>query len=235
MARIYTSGFLFVLGAIDLVWGCFTDKPIIPGISNWLQSKGYGVTMTHLILGLLFIILGLLVLQFSKPKIRLKIKPLSCQKIIGNKFECLVEVENENSNEPAENVEVKLLKIEPIPKHEPSKTPLPLTFPIYPQPKSNNPTVINPKDSERFLLFNVKQTFTEVEFEIVGLNHKLNTFTHGYFDFDPPFPKLKPPEVLEYLITLTVSAKGHALVRQVLKLECPAKWIKEKPFLLTEI
>ena len=226
---------------ISGVWALFSSEPFF----LWVQSKGvkmlpFSLSWVTWPIGLL--LLGLIAWREFWPQKHLpaknntlKIIPLPPQQIISNKFECLIEIENPSEDKDAENVKVEIEKIEPIPQHGPSKTRLPLRFPIFPQPKSNNPNVINPKDSARFLLFNVKQTFTEVEFEIVGVNHKLNTFTHGYFDFDQPFPKLKKPDVMDYNITITVSAKGQALNRQIIKLECPTRWIHDKPFTLTKI
>jgi hypothetical protein len=97
--------------------------------------------------------------------------------------------------------------------------------------------VINPKDSGRFVLFNVTQTLSEVAFEIVGVGHNAKTFFHRYWEWPPhyPFPKGKPPEVLEYQITISVSSNRYALVKETFKLECPSRWIHEKPFTLTKI
>jgi hypothetical protein len=172
----------------------------------------------------------------NKPQ-QLKINALPPEQTIGNKFECLIEVENESESNMAENVEVKLLKIDPIPKYASSKTDLPLVFPILPQAKSKNPGVINPKDSTRFALFNVTQTLSEVAFEIVGVGHNARTFSHRFWEWPPnyPFPKGKPPEVLEYQITISVSSNRHAPVKETFKLECPSRWIHEKPFTLTKI
>ena len=172
----------------------------------------------------------------NKPQ-QLIIKALPPEQTIGNKFECLIEVENESESKTAENVEVKLWKIDPIPKYASSKTDLPLHFPILPQAKSKNPSVINPKDSARFVLFNVTQTLSEVAFEIVGVGHNLKTFSHGFWEWPPnyPFPKGKPPEVLEYRLTISVSSNLHELVKETFKLECPSRWIHEKPFTLTKI
>lgn len=172
----------------------------------------------------------------NKPQ-TLKIKALPPEQTIGNKFECLIEVENESESQTAENVEVKLWEINPIPKYASSKTVLPLHFPILPQPKSKTPGVINQKDSARFVLFNVTQTLSEVAFEIVGVSHNLKTFSHGFWEWPPnyPFPKGKPPEVLEYRITISASSNRHALVKETFKLECPSRWIHEKPFTLTKI
>jgi hypothetical protein len=172
----------------------------------------------------------------DKPQ-QLKIKALPPEQTIGNKFECLIEVENESDSKTAENLEVKLWKIDPIPKYASSKTDLPLVFPILPQAKSKNPSVINPKDSARFVLFNVTQTLSEVAFEVAGVGHNAKTFSHRFWEWPPnyPFPKGKPPEVLEYRITLSVSSNSHALVKETFKLECPSRWIHEKPFTLTKI
>ena len=174
--------------------------------------------------------------EANKPQ-QLKIKALPPEQTIGNKFECLIEVENESESKTAENVEVKLLKIDPIPKYASSKTDLPLQFPILPQAKSKNPGVINPKDSTRFALFNVTQTLSEVAFEIVGVGHNAKTFSHRFWEWPPnyPFPKGKPPEVLEYQITISASSNLHAPVKETFKLECPSRWIHEKPFTLTKI
>jgi hypothetical protein len=176
-------------------------------------------------------------LETTNKSLSLKIKALPPEQTIGNKFECLIEVENESESKTAENVEVKLLKIDPIPKYASSKTDLPLLFPILPQAKSKNPGVINPKDSTCFVLFNVTQTLSEVVFEIVGVRHNLKTFSHGYWEWPPnyPFPKGKPPEVLEYRITISASSSRNALVKETFKLECPSRWIHEKPFTLTKI
>jgi hypothetical protein len=64
MARVFSVIF-FVLSAIQLFWSYCFEKPIIPFVSGWLESKGYEPTM---ILALFFFILGLLVLQFSKSR-----------------------------------------------------------------------------------------------------------------------------------------------------------------------
>jgi hypothetical protein len=68
VARISISTLLFIFGAIQLVWSFFSDKPIIPSIPNWLQTKGYSVVNSNFILALFFFLLGLLVLKFSKSK-----------------------------------------------------------------------------------------------------------------------------------------------------------------------
>ena len=172
----------------------------------------------------------------NKPQ-PLKIKALPAELTTGNRFECSIEVENESENQAAENVEVKLLEIDPIPKYVSSKTDLPLHFPILPQAKSKTPGVINPKNSTRFVLFNVTQTLSEVAFEIVGVGHNAKIFSHRFWEWPPnyPFPKGKPPEVLEYRITISASSNRHALVKETFKLECPSRWIHEKPFSLTKI
>ena len=172
----------------------------------------------------------------NKPQ-QFKIKALPPEQTTGNKFECLIEIENESEGQTAENVEVKLWKIDPIPKYASSKTDLPLVFPILPQAKSRNPGVINPKGSARFVLFNVTQTLSEVAFEIVGVAHNAKIFSHRFWEWPPnyPFPKGKPPEVLEYQITISASSNRHAPVKETFKLECPSRWIHEKPFTLTKI
>jgi hypothetical protein len=172
----------------------------------------------------------------NKPQ-PLIIKALPPEQTIENKFECLIEVENESESKTAENVEVKLWKIDPIPKYASSTIDLPLHFPILPQAKSKNPDVLAPKNSTRFVLFNATQTLSEVTFEIVGVEHNLKTFSHVYWEWPPhyPFPKGKPPEVLEYRITISVSSNRHALVKETFKLECPSRWIHEKPFTLIKI
>ena len=176
-------------------------------------------------------------LEPAKQPQLLTIKALPPEQTVENKFECLIEVENESESKTAENVEVKLWKIDPLPKYASSKTDLPLRFPILPKPKSKTPGEINPKDSARFVLFNVTQTLSEVTFEIVGVEHNLKTFSHVYWEWPPhyPFPKGKPPEVLEYRITLSVSSNRYPLVKETFILECPSRWIHEKPFTLTKI
>jgi hypothetical protein len=172
----------------------------------------------------------------NKPQ-PLKIKALPPAPTTDNKFECLFEVENESASKTAENVEVKLLEIDPIPKFASTEIDLPLHFPILLQAKSKKTGVINPKDSGRFVLFDVTQTLSEVVFEIVGVEHNLNTFFHGFWEWPPnyPFPNGEPPEVLEYRITISASSNRHALVKETFKLVCPSRWIHEKPFTLTKI
>ena len=119
MAKAF-SGVLFVLGAIQLVWGYFSDRPIIPAVSNWFHSKGICPTMTNIIIGAVFVIGGFLVLWFSKSKPAmkpLKISPVPFDKpLTGLNGVFSVSVENQNK-QSATGVEIRLLKIEPPLKH----------------------------------------------------------------------------------------------------------------------
>jgi len=216
----------------------------VVGICLWVAEGKLNVMSLWpwLIVSIIFLILFVFNLGKSSYEVSIKkewkksliINPLPPQRTISNQFECVIEIENPSEDEDAKNIKVELLSIEPIPKHQASKIELPLRFPILLQPKSNISSVINPKDTARFVVFNVKQTLTDVEFEVVGVEHNVKTFTHNYWEV-LSFPKGKQPDVIEYHLKITASASCRLPAKEILKLECSAKWEAEKPFILTKI
>jgi hypothetical protein len=206
MSKIF-SAVLFALGAIQLLWSYFSATPIIPSVSLWLQSKGYSVINANLVLGLVFILLGLLVLRFSKKKsAALKIDSIVCEKVVGFKCACRVKILNESLTIPAKGLKVELVKIDPVPKWKEAPTEnLPLAFPIRLRAKEKDGDNINPKDSSLFELFMVSEGGWTLEVEFMT-DAMWKTFEYNFFQahFCDEASERRP--VSEYHLTIAASA-----------------------------
>jgi len=165
MARIFIVALFAVAGAIQLAWGYFCDKPLVPFISSWLHSKGYSQMNINFIIGLLFILVALLVWKFSKPKSKpepkdqpdsdLEIEGVTCEtKHSGNsRTVCQILVRNKHPNIQAKNVKVTLLEMEFSPENKPG---LSQVFPLVLKPETNDEKPINAGDELKFTLFYIE-------------------------------------------------------------------------------
>jgi hypothetical protein len=218
------SGVLCVLGSIQLVWSYFSGNPLVPAVSIWLQSKGYGAMNANLILGLIFILFGLLIWRFGKPKILiLEIDSIIFEKASEyqsfSKGSCRVRIINQSESKQARDLKVELVKINPVPKipDSPKNEILPVAFPLRLNAKDSHENIINPKGSLFFELFSVKdgQWKLEVEF-FTEIQHKVFVFETYLRTMKDASKSVRPFD--EYYLTIAASADYFPRKEKIFKM-----------------
>ncbi len=221
MARIFIVAFLAVAGAIQLIWGFFCGTPLVPFISSWLLSKGYGQINANIIIGLLFILIALLIWKFSKPKSKpepklaiegvsdLEIEFIQSNPKPAKKHPCQIRIRNKSAAKNADDLKVEILSFTDELSAEHAKYYHP-EFPYLLKPDSQNNT-INPLDAAVVTAF-----YFESASKIEGREQK---FVAG-FDVAKSTEK-KYASFLEkknYQIKFAASARGMARVEKEFKM-----------------
>lgn len=221
-----------IAGAISTFWGFISDKPLVPIVSAWLNSKGMGGPVTHILLGVILIALAACIWIYSN---RPKLKSPIVNALVDIADSWHVKIENPNKENSAEKLDVKLISISPIPKwpEYPHKD-LPITFPIKLHPKEIGGDLIHAGDYSLFKIFKIHHDSKLDDKFWAGIGFELATdqpdriFEYNYLRAVDLMEFGIAAQITEYHFTISVCANGLSMRKHEFLVTVKSDLPKEK-------